>query len=117
MIIRDERIARGINLLDEVNPGWLDEINPYRLNINSASDCVLGQVYGNYHRGLSKLWGRKRKVLGLFSVRRSEIEIAAKSKAHGFYGREWGPTSSEWRAALIRLKQERRRVADWELIS
>lgn len=40
-----ERVERGVELLDERYPGWLDEVWVDGLDMNSCSDCVLGQLY------------------------------------------------------------------------
>lgn len=51
-----ERVLEGIKLLDGVyGPGWVDHVDPRRLIMSSESSCVLGQVYGDYSRGLEKL--------------------------------------------------------------
>lgn len=51
-----ETVARGIALLDEHGPeGWLEKIDPQDLNLQSTSQCVLGQVYGDFSVGLEKL--------------------------------------------------------------
>lgn len=47
-------IAKGVELLDRVYPGWVEEINVGKLNLNSLDNCVLGQLYGNFSVGLSK---------------------------------------------------------------
>jgi hypothetical protein len=41
------RVARGVALLDEKQPGWDALVDPRHLNIEDCGDCVLGQVYRN----------------------------------------------------------------------
>lgn len=49
------RVAKGVALLDEQAPGWLERINLLSLEISSSDLCVLGQVYGNFHDGCDAL--------------------------------------------------------------
>lgn len=37
-------IARGSAYLDDVSPGWHDEIDTETLDLNSGDHCVLGQL-------------------------------------------------------------------------
>lgn len=46
---------KGAALLDEVNPEWWERINLQTLQMNSFINCVLGQLYGDYHEGSKKL--------------------------------------------------------------
>ena len=41
----------GAVYLDEHRPGWRDEIDRDRLDLNDSCDCVLGQLYGNFLAG------------------------------------------------------------------
>lgn len=42
-----ERVARGVALLDEHNPGWAIKLPRLsRLAIHSGENCVMGQLYG-----------------------------------------------------------------------
>lgn len=50
-----ERVNAGVQLLDEHCPGWHEHINPDILCIWSIKFCVLGQIFGSYGRGVSRL--------------------------------------------------------------
>lgn len=41
-------VERGAALLDEVRPGWFREIDVKKLDLSQATNCVLGQLYGNW---------------------------------------------------------------------
>jgi len=56
----DDRIARGCRILDEACPGWHAFIDLDTLDISSLRECVLGQLYGDFHTG--------RAALGLSAV-------------------------------------------------
>lgn len=51
------RVARGVKLLDKRMPGWDERINLHRLDMGNGTHCVLGQLYGDYYRGLDVLLG------------------------------------------------------------
>lgn len=42
------RAARGAELLDSELPDWAKMIDAKRLDMDCASDCILGQVFGSY---------------------------------------------------------------------
>jgi len=50
-----DRVRAGIKLLDEKVPGWRNRINVHTLDIKRSDNCVLGQVFGSYHAGLTVL--------------------------------------------------------------
>src|SRR5262245_2417871 len=58
MITIDEarrRVARGAALLDAHMPGWAQRLEPGLLTLESCSNCVLGQLFGNYVVAYQKL--------------------------------------------------------------
>jgi hypothetical protein len=57
------RVEAGAALLNEKRPAWIDEVDPDTLQIASVNDCVLGQLYEDYDRGLYILG------LGVFNAR------------------------------------------------
>lgn len=50
----DERVARGIALLDAQEPGWREKVNVNRLDMRTCHNCIFGQVYGDISIGLRK---------------------------------------------------------------
>lgn len=40
--------------LDIVHPAWYEKVDTNKLDMNSCSSCVLGQVFGEYVRSCSK---------------------------------------------------------------
>lgn len=59
------RAARGAEILDAEDPGWADRVDAASLRLGDGQACVLGQLHGEYRRGL----GRAR-VLDLSSAPR-----------------------------------------------
>ena len=45
----------GAGLLDQHRPGWYNQIDLNKLDQSSAYVCVLGQLYGEYYKGLDAL--------------------------------------------------------------
>lgn len=41
-------ISQGVELLDRVMPGWALSINTNSLEMSSCTDCVIGQLCGEY---------------------------------------------------------------------
>ncbi len=44
-----ERVQKGMEWLDEHQPGWLSLADESSLKIDDNCHCILGQVFGNYH--------------------------------------------------------------------
>lgn len=49
------RVRAGVALLDQKDPGWRDDVQS-ELVMQSCNNCVLGQAFGLYERGLSALF-------------------------------------------------------------
>lgn len=43
------RVRAGSEMLDAKSPGWWELINFSRLDIRDVSDCILGQIFGEYY--------------------------------------------------------------------
>jgi hypothetical protein len=48
------RAARGAALLDDADPGWAARVDPGALHLGDGQACVLGQLHGDYRRGLGR---------------------------------------------------------------
>jgi hypothetical protein len=53
MNVYDMRVAKGMKVLDKVQPGWHNNIDLQNLKLSWCGSCVLGQLYGRYLEGLS----------------------------------------------------------------
>lgn len=89
-----KKVLLGLKALQEQHgPGWEDEINCARLDLRSASQCVLGQVYGSFDDGLDQLVG----LVG-------EDEQIDWSIRHGFsilgYSESWERLDEAWHQVL-----------------
>jgi hypothetical protein len=50
-----ERVQRGIELLDAKVPGWASRINLDNLQLSDCVECVLGQLFGRFSKGADEL--------------------------------------------------------------
>ena len=48
------RVARGATYLDDVDPGWYRRVDADTLELSSGHACVLGQLHGDFRRGLGR---------------------------------------------------------------
>ncbi len=48
------RAQRGAALLDDAAPGWASQVDPGTLHLGDGQACVLGQLHGEYRRGLGR---------------------------------------------------------------
>lgn len=51
----EERINRGVEILDVKAPGWREKIDLSTFSFNSDHACPLGQVFGYLYTGLERL--------------------------------------------------------------
>ena len=47
---------RGVKLLDRKNPNWRKSVNKQILYTSDPTNCVLGQLYGDYYDGIRILF-------------------------------------------------------------
>lgn len=72
----EDRIAKGVALLDQKRPGWENEISLVELDLKDPNDCVLGQVYGSFGTGANDL---KLVACVCSMCRASAFEVSAAS--------------------------------------
>lgn len=49
------KVKAGAAFLDVVKPGWTKKINLDELDLTGTYTCVLGEIYGDYGKGLTSL--------------------------------------------------------------
>lgn len=65
-------VDSGVALLDERLPGWRSAVDPEALDLSNSCGCVLGQVFGDFHKG-EEVLGLSRadsRRLGFFKTSR-----------------------------------------------
>lgn len=55
MISMNASVGAGAALLDLEHKGWKDKIDCNTLRMDHESNCIIGQLYGDYFDGLHKL--------------------------------------------------------------
>lgn len=55
IVTMDDVVATGGLFLDEHYPGWFTKVDRDKLNMYDPFDCLLGQLYGTYGKGLKIL--------------------------------------------------------------
>ncbi len=99
------RAARGADLLDDRDPGWAARVDPDTLRLGDGAACVLGQLWGEYRRGL----GRAR-VLDLSSApSRFVSPVDLGFQAVGDLGEaaedlDYALLTRAWRAEVVRRR-------------
>ena len=84
----EKEITKGIELLNKINPGWVDKINLEELDMSQADKCIIGQVYGdycNYINGIEQ------------DYRCDRLECGFTSEYHN-------RSTKEWKEAIIRIR-------------
>ncbi len=104
-VFRDQahRVTMGVEYLDSRTPGWWKHIDLRTLDVTSATNCVLGQVYGTYGDGTEGLGIDDETATTLGFITLDE---------DGYYTDELATRqlSPHWRG-VIRQRQETARAA------
>lgn len=101
-----ERVQRGVDRLDRHRVDWADLIDPTELDMRHVHNCVLGQIFGSYFRGVDYLFGR-----GEQDQFDAAIDHGFNVEAYGGqeYEDEYDGLNAGWRECVID-----RRLADNE---
>lgn len=81
------RVQRGAEYLDNVDPEWYRRVNPETLELGDGRHCILGQLHGEFRLGL----GRSH-LINMSSAPRASLSPAS----YGFKCIEGVP--DEWKA-------------------
>jgi hypothetical protein len=96
----EERIARGIAVMDRVKPGWVSSIDLSTFDIQDTGMCVVGQVFGgSYTAAIERL----SECIGMGS------EVTEVVCGFGFtfdVNSPWDELNDEWRSILADLQRE-----------
>lgn len=92
----EDRVARGAALLDQMQPGWENDVDLSRLDIGLCNTCIVGQLFGNYNDVVVDAFDRRYRGisvqhnLGLYSQLPEERTE-----------RDYLQLTGAWRAAII----------------
>lgn len=102
-----ERVQRGAEYLDEMDPGWHRRVNANTLELEDGQHCVLGQLHGEFRLGL----GRSH-VLTLSSAPRASLSPVAygfkcvEGVSDEWEARDYELLTQAWRAAVRRRQDQ-----------
>jgi hypothetical protein len=112
----DVRVARGVAVLDRVDPGWwraggMSAIDLRALRMEDSRLCLLSQRYAWAAEPISSdPWGRTNPYLaGLRLLGVGQEEAAA----HGFTGVDAERLTPVWRRAIARRRARAAEAAAW----
>lgn len=110
-----EQITRGTAVLDASSrhgTGWVFHVDTDRLRMEEWSDCVVGQLFGEFHGGVEQL-------LVASDWTGTQVRFTVD---HGFEVspevgetlslREYNTLTDEWRAHIAELRFQRRALLD-----
>ena len=96
-----ERVERGAEYLDNVDPGWHRRVNADTLELEDGQHCVLGQLHGGFRLGL----GRSH-VLSLSSAPRASLSPVdygfkcVEGVSDAWQARDYELLTAAWREAV-----------------
>jgi len=83
-------VARGMALLDEQRPGWLDRIDLATLAMHDPCHCIVGQEFGDGVSNDDGIYGDGLEALG----------VADDPDGYGFDAWDQDALGTEWRRAI-----------------
>ena len=89
-----EEIAKGIELLNSINPGWTNKVNLKVLDLSSGINCLISQLYDYSYSDAIEI-----------ILSKQDIEDN-KDMDYGFYS-ENGPyevLTQEWKDAIMNIR-------------
>ncbi len=103
-----QRAQRGAAYLDEVDPGWHRRIDPAMLALDDGAYCVLGQLHGDFRRGLSRA-----SVLHLSSAPRANLSpvrlglLCVQGVPEAWQEQDYRHLDRAWREEIARRRPPR----------
>lgn len=97
---RAARVAKGAEFLDRQRPGWASRVATDRLVMSSCRECILGQLYGEYTKGLAKFFDDPSLDSG--APLPDRVNKWAGRHGFTFYGgwADFAPLADLWRAEI-----------------
>jgi hypothetical protein len=113
-----ERVRRGADYLDSVDPDWYRRVDSETLELEDGRHCVLGQLHGEFRLGL----GRSHLISMSSAPRASLSPVAYGFKCVEHVPDEWQAydydlLNEAWKEAVRTRQEADPFVPDGELVS
>lgn len=102
-----QQVLSGIELLErQYGPDWVLHVDPSQLSMQSADRCVVGQLYGGYCEGMSRLGllsGKGRNGGGAYGFYVHTSRLVPHPNAPGHHrmdGPEWDDLNDAWKLVI-----------------
>jgi hypothetical protein len=101
-----ERVRRGADYLDDVDPGWDARLDPETLELSDGTCCVLGQLHGDFRLGLGR-----SALFDLSSAPRASLSpvklgfLCRQDVPEALQARDYAYLNRAWRVELMRRQQ------------
>jgi hypothetical protein len=96
----EERVAAGVAWLDEHVPDWLGRIDLNRLELAACTQCVLGQLFGDYNDAPSDASNRG-ELLGFDrALAAADWDSLSGHELSGAVSSEYRSLNAEWRRVI-----------------
>lgn len=77
------RVAEGVNWMNQIQPGWEGWINPDHLDIGHCHNCIIGQVFGDYNEQSKHLLSDRQELD--FGFYKSTSATCSKDQQEEYY--------------------------------
>ena len=99
------RIKAGVDYLNKNYPDWLTDVNPDTLNMRYPSECIIGQLTGNFFKVFPWEFEENSKAVTLgLALSDEDLEVGN----YVTLTDEWKATISaltdEWKATISALR-------------
>lgn len=102
-----ERVERGARFMDIFQPDWYVRVDTDYLDLSHPRECVLGQLYGSFGKGLAAI---RASDWGMDSVR-SQIDWSFNNGFSDYSGERYGTMTELWREQVRSRKLQDRQIA------
>lgn len=109
-----QRVAAGATFLDASCPGWWLAVDPDRLDLGSACNCIFGQQFGSFEGGLRvyALTFKQAVDLGFLSQTAYRRKSGMTADERAAYDCRFEVETDALTAAWIAEIETRRRLGD-----
>lgn len=98
----EARVARGVALLDEKLPGWIERIDLDKLDLASGCNCILGQTWSKGDDdGRFTAFELQADALGLYGEDENDYGFNAGGEDYFEDRPEYDALTAEWRRVIL----------------